>query len=136
MLRALALTTLLGACAADRGAEISCQKWLVETPAASWAPEPNRFAASFRAVERRLGEPPEGCSEEQKERAQSLAKHAAGLAEVIDQAGNAVEANRAGPALASEPAFAHLMAELERYEHRRELDRRDLQRMQAENSAR
>ena len=136
MLRALVLTALLGACAADRGAEIACQKWLVETSAASWAPEPARFGASFRAVERHLGEPPKGCSEEQKERAQSLAKHAARLAEIIDEAGNAMEANRAGPALASEPAFALLMAELERYEHRRELHRRDLQRMQAENSAR
>ena len=119
---------LAAGCGDSRAAQIACQERLLEASAGA-----GPSAAAFERIRDNLvAMRRDGCSERQRGFATAAARIASRIAASLRRFGDLRRLAESGPELRSNQAFMELMVELEGWEHRRTMMRRELATMKSE----
>jgi hypothetical protein len=131
---ALPLLLLAVACGdAGRAGEIACQQRLVEVGAGP-AGGPGRLGGGFAELSRNYARMPlDGCNEGQRHSAAALARVTAQLAAAFGRLGDPIRRMEQDPGLRGSQDFLELQSLIEQFEGRRQILRRDLERMRRES---
>jgi hypothetical protein len=119
---------------ATREGEIACQRRLValtDAPIASpRQPGEREFATLFATTSRSFEHMPlDGCNEDQRARAQIMARVSRNLSNLAARVGDVRRQLEQSPDLRSNETFLELQAGIEQFENRRQVLREDLDRM-------
>jgi hypothetical protein len=130
----LPLLVLAAACGDDgRAGEIACQQRLVDVgvaPGGGPGPLGGGFAELSRSYRRM---PLDGCTEGQRHGAAAMARTTAQLAAAFGRLGDPIRRMEQDPGLRSSHDFLELQSLIEQFEGRRQVLRRDLERMRRES---